>query len=158
MSWLIRLKLSMLPILDSNRIDAAILSRDVEARLGLPPECGAHMGDKDEGSEAIRGFYSAAAAEAYAEEHMLKPPLNFGRVQAWKRVGDGLVLLSCGPTQSLGFPPVPLECIVRIGESAWELYSFSDSDLCESQTAADEPLRIGEQRQDERPDSKGSLQ
>lgn len=137
MSWLIRLKLSTLPVLDSKSIDATILSRDIDARLGLPPSCGLHVTEKLESKDAVKTFHSAASAGAYAEEHMLKGPLNFGRTQAWKRLGHSLVHLSCGPTHPPGFPPVPLECIVRIGESVWELYSLSSVNLCESQASRD---------------------
>jgi hypothetical protein len=125
MSWSIRLKLNMLPILDSNGIDGIILSRDIYARLGIPRE----WSDKLKTKTAVKVFYSAASAEGYTDEHTFKgAPLNFGILDAWKRLGHCLVHLSCGLTHPPGFPPVPLECIVRTAESAWELYNLSETE------------------------------
>ena len=125
MSWFVRLKLNMLPVLDSDKIDGIILSRDIYARLGLPRE----WSDRLSNRTAAKVFNSAASAEGYADEHTFRgKPLNFGILDAWKKLGHCLVHLSCGPTHPPGFPPVPLECIVRTAESAWELYSLSETE------------------------------
>ena len=62
MSWLIRLKLNALPVLDSNGIDAVILSRDIYARLGLPRD----WSNKLKTKKAVKMFYSA---EGYSCTH-----------------------------------------------------------------------------------------
>jgi len=124
MSWSIRLKLNMLPILDSNGIDGIILSRDIYARLGLPRD----WSNKLKTKKTVKMFYSAASAEGYIDEKMGRGSpsassflKSAGIMLTWKRVGHCLVcLMVCVP----GFPPNPIECIVRTNESIWELYSF----------------------------------
>jgi hypothetical protein len=122
MSWLIRLKLNALPVLDSNGIDAVILSRDIYARLGLPRD----WSNKLKTKKAVKMFYSAASAEGYIDEMMGKwSRLMFPGSHAWKRLGHCLVYLTCPyPKPILGIPPIPIECIVRTNESTWELYNF----------------------------------
>jgi len=126
MSWSIRLKLNMLPILDSNGIDGIILSRDIYARLGIPRE----WSDKLKTKTAVKVFYSAASAEGYADERMGKgSPFRIPGIRAWKRLGHCLVHLSCPYAEPIpGMPPVPVECIVRTGESAWSLYNLLDTE------------------------------
>jgi hypothetical protein len=125
MSWTIRLKLNMLPILDSNGIDGIILSRDIYARLGLPRD----WSDKLKTKTAVKVFYSAASAEGYTDERMGKgSPFRIPGIRALKRLCHCLVHLSCGPTHPPDFPPVPLECIVRTAESAWELYDLLETE------------------------------
>lgn len=122
MSWTIRLKLNMLPILDSNGIDGIILSRDIYARLGLPRD----WSNKLKTKKAIKMFYSAASAEGYIDEMMGKwSPLKFPGIHAWKRLGHCLVYLMVSVPD---FPPIPIECIVRTNESIWELYSFQSEE------------------------------
>ena len=125
MSWSIRLKLNMLPILDSNGIDGIILSRDIYARLGIPRD----WSDKLKTKTAAKVFHSAASAEGYADERMGKgSSFRILGICAWKRLGHCLVLLSCPyATPIPGMPPIPAECIVRTAESAWELYNFLDT-------------------------------
>lgn len=122
MSWTIRLKLNMLPILDSSGIDGIILSRDIYARLGIPRD----WSDKLKTKTAVKVFYSVASAEGYVDEKMGKrSPFRIPGIRAWKRLGRCLVLLSCPyATPIPGMPPIPVKCIVRTGESAWELYDF----------------------------------
>jgi hypothetical protein len=126
MSWSIRLKLNMLPVLDSNGIDEIILSRDIYARLGLPRD----LNDKLKNKTAVKVFYSAASAEGYADERICKrSPIKLPGIRAWKRLGHCLVFLSCPyATPIPGMPPIPSECIVRTAESAWELYNFLDAE------------------------------
>ncbi len=126
MSWSIRLKLNMLPILDSNGIDGIILSRDIYARLGIPRE----WSDKLKTKEAIKIFYSAASAEGYIDEKMGRgSPFKLPGIHAWKRLGHCLVYLTCPyPEPIPGIPPIPMECIVRTNESIWELYSFQSEE------------------------------
>lgn len=128
MSWTIRLKLNMLPILDSNGIDGIILSRDIYARLGLPRD----WSNKLKTKKAVKLFYSAASAEGYIDEKMGKgTPLasslfkSTGIVRAWKRLGHCLVYLMVSVPD---FPPIPIECIVRTNESIWELYDFESEE------------------------------
>ncbi len=119
MSWSIRLKLKMLPVLDSSKIDAVILNRDINARLR------GRRGSEDiKSKKAIKSFYSAASAEGYIDEMMRWWP-DPADVRVWKRLGHCLVYLYAIPQQwQLGLPPTPFECIARTGESQWELYSF----------------------------------
>jgi hypothetical protein len=126
MSWTIRLKLNMLPILDSNGIDGIILSRDIYARLGLPRD----WSDKLKTKTAVKVFYSAASAEGYADERMGKgSPFRIPCIRALKRLCHCLVLLSCPyETPIPGMPPIPAECIVRTAESAWELYDLLETE------------------------------
>ena len=123
MSWTIRLKLNMPPILDSDEINATILSRDVNARLGLPCDWGGKLKTK---KKAVKVFYSAASAEGYADERMGSgSPFRLPGIRAWKRLGHCLVHLSCPYEKPIpGMPPIPMEGIVRTNGSVWQLYSF----------------------------------
>lgn len=116
MSWFIRLKLSMLPVLDSENVDAQILYQDICARLGHPYP----FSEKVKTKEAIRVFYSAASAEGYIDD--MNNPCEFFTSRygyTWNRIGHCLVLIySTVPIY------VPCKCIVRTAESVWELYDL----------------------------------
>ena len=120
MSWVIRLKLEMLPALDSKNIDALILLRDINVRLGNPCD----LSDKVKTKEAVKTFMSAASAEGYIEEKKSFGLFTWRYGFFWKRIGHCLVFLYV-MVPVPGFPPVPRECIVRTDESIWRLYDLS---------------------------------
>jgi hypothetical protein len=118
MGWIINIKLSSLPILNSEGIDATLLHRDINARLGIPST----TGEKIETKTAIEVFNSVTSAEKYIEDSKAGGFMTWRQGYVWKRIGHCLVFLY-GPMAPM-IPAVPLKCIIRTGESVWKLYSF----------------------------------
>lgn len=128
MSWSIRLKLKMLPILNYKLINAEILYKDICARIGFPADKTRIESLKNK--KPIKEFHSIGSVEGHIDENWdwtINGVFSFqigrglGKKQI-KRVGYCLVYLPV--FEDMIFPAVPMECIARVGESWWRLYGF----------------------------------
>ena len=146
MGFFLRLKLETLSILDSKRIDTAILHDAIFERVygnSLPPS----EFPKVKAKKSYKWFNSAVEVENY-----MKAPRRsvWGERCFWQKISSPMgepfafVLYrpyDPAPPRSNGiseridmageFPtltPFPIECIVRTGESVWEVFRFTPVD------------------------------
>lgn len=123
MGFFLRLKLETLSILDSERIDAAILHelifKVVYGNLLPPSEI-----PKVKAKKSYKRFYSAVSAENYMKEPRLGGV--WGERRFWQKISSPMAKPLAFVLYSPVPPPLicPEECLVRTGESVWEVFRF----------------------------------
>ena len=127
MGFFLRLKLETLSILDSERIDAAILHEAIYKAVfmgQLPPS----EFPKVKAEKSYKRFNSASSAENYMKEPRVGGV--WGERCFWQKISSPM----SKPFAFVLFTPVPppiicpIECLVRTGESVWEAFRFTPVD------------------------------
>lgn len=129
MGFFLRLKLETLSILDSERIDAAILHETIYKAVfmgRLPPS----EFPKVKARKSYKRFNSAASAENYMKEPRVDVCV-WGERRFWQKISTPMMAKPFAFVLFVPVPPpliCPEECLVRTGESVWEVFRFMDID------------------------------